>query len=507
MQPEPALVPYLFNNDPLPDHLQQSSSIYLAHLLSTITSLEQRLSDARAESPLEDLQKKREEYRQHLAPQSAIRRIPVEIIALILGHALCAYMPLNYEARGKLYQLIGVCSHWRRAALVTQELWAELSVDVQEENGILACPSMKRISHWFSRAGTRELRLDLSRTMGVDTSELIPFLTSLPRLSQLSVFPMKALRDYYTLINHPNNRNQLSRLTIGFDDGPKDLQGLNALDQVFPQLKDFCFICRGLGVFPLIAHAQLRALHLCRIVFPTNTSLSSYLCSLPALEELHAIHCHFPYRPLIIFSPPIHLSLKHFFVASGWATTSTVVFQGDLPICPKLERITVLAPHSYSESLLTTNINPLLQGFIGECQPDRLTMDLSHLSDLIALPTLIHTDTVHQLNVPDIFARHLSNALARPAFWASGKPPQVIVTRRPPLGISEVLGWATQFRADIKEKMGAIRFYSPNPKAGVEKIDLHLREEGFDFTFASQEEIDEMLGDPCDFGCMNRIRS
>ncbi|KAH6867671.1 hypothetical protein BKA70DRAFT_1493957 [Coprinopsis sp. MPI-PUGE-AT-0042] len=441
MQPDLALFPYLSNNDPLPDHLETSSCIYLAHISSTISSLEQRLSDIGVECPQDELQRRKDEYREHSAPHSAIRRIPAETIAQILCSALYGYMPLNREGRAVLYQLIGVCSHWRRAALATHEIWTELSVSAEEVKGISESVLMKRICDWFSRAGTRQLRLDLSGTNGIQSSEVISYLTSLPRLSQLSVLPMKSFGDFYQIITPPNKRSLITRLTIRFYNNMTRLRGLNSLDQAFPELKDFSLLYKTLGSFPLVTHMQLRALHLCRTCFPPETSLSDYLCSLPALEELHAVSCYFPNadHSRINRDPATHPSLKHLLVSSDW-TRTCMLYKADLPICPHLGRVTFLAPQSYTDQVFEAVHIPLYHGFVEECQPNRLTVDLSHLSDSTTFSILSHTKVAHQLNVPNLFAYGLPNALIRAAFWEPGPPPQTIVTRRPPRGFAEVFG-------------------------------------------------------------------
>ncbi|KAH6885104.1 hypothetical protein BKA70DRAFT_1574569 [Coprinopsis sp. MPI-PUGE-AT-0042] len=182
------VIPYLGNNEPLPDHLHRPFSIYLDYLASNIDALEGRETSLKRElwQLQEKLATEREESNRFSnLPLRAIRRVPTEIIAAILQLASEDSMHLNHTGRIRFAELRSICSLWCHAAFSAPNLWKGLRISKEGINaGAMYRATQKRkCCSWFARAGSSGQRLVIAQKPDVfDLQEIGSFLESPPGL-------------------------------------------------------------------------------------------------------------------------------------------------------------------------------------------------------------------------------------------------------------------------------------------------------------------------------------
>ncbi|KAH6885103.1 hypothetical protein BKA70DRAFT_1410662 [Coprinopsis sp. MPI-PUGE-AT-0042] len=197
----PQVIPYLGNNNPLPEYLRQPLFSYLDHLASNINLLEDQERSLKRElqQVQEKLAKEREEGRRYFAG------------------------------------LRSVCSLWRRTAFSTRDLWKGLHVSKGDISAVGATEGANRkrqrkICSWFARAGTSDQNLVVALKPDViGVQEIESYLSTLPCLSRLSIsvkFPsaiaspeylgsLPSLEDLYTIncAFRPTQSNSDTRIT------------------------------------------------------------------------------------------------------------------------------------------------------------------------------------------------------------------------------------------------------------------------------------------------------
>ncbi|KAH6913683.1 hypothetical protein BKA70DRAFT_728814 [Coprinopsis sp. MPI-PUGE-AT-0042] len=130
MLPNPGLLPYTKNNEPLPPGLIKPLNLYLGFLNQRIRELDKQIQGSHQQRQLWEIQRERERllevqsiYQALTAPS---RRVPPEILASILREALAGpdgQKTLNREDRKFLKGLRSVCRLWRETAICTLEIW------------------------------------------------------------------------------------------------------------------------------------------------------------------------------------------------------------------------------------------------------------------------------------------------------------------------------------------------------------------------------------------------
>ncbi|EFI27474.1 hypothetical protein CC1G_15509 [Coprinopsis cinerea okayama7 len=164
------LIPYLANNDPLPDNLRAVAK--------------SALEDPEGHS-LSDIEK----YRLLLSP---IRSLPFELIAQIIRARLSMDETILFRRYQRLVfmNLRQVCRAWRLVSFSTPSFWSRVHVD-KTDLSLATCPGPRfsyyhlptQISKWFDRAGNVLLSLIVD-TQGCSIADYHSLLTAIVTITQ-----------------------------------------------------------------------------------------------------------------------------------------------------------------------------------------------------------------------------------------------------------------------------------------------------------------------------------
>ncbi|KAH6867669.1 hypothetical protein BKA70DRAFT_1360280 [Coprinopsis sp. MPI-PUGE-AT-0042] len=472
------IIPYMTSNDPLPDELRPLLLEYLDHLPTKIDVFGDQV-----------------QYTQLRAPLSAVRLAPMEIIAKIMEFALRDDMPLDRNSRSWFTQLRGVCSLWRRTAFSTPALWRGLRVSDDSSEGMDSEMLMFNIFRWFSRAGAQKQHLVLAPSHGINPSDAVLCLRSLPRLAHYEVSLAKSDSDFFTALASSENSNQLSHLVLQLTDAEWNLNTPGRLDEIFPGLRYLSLRYLGDGPALRVTHGQLRSLRLYNAIIRPISSLSHYLCEMPSLEELYTAFCCINHRSNDIKEESImHPSLKHIAIIMGRSPLrefQNSVFSFRLPRCPRLERVTLMTPANYTTLHQPIRYLPLV---VSGCHPGTLTIDLSYMAPRKTPQIFSQIHGNYQLNVADLFEN--KSVVAGLAKLVS--PPPRVVSRLPPRQFDQTYWrhWAEPFTM-FKDKLRGTKMYASTPAGhggAVQDTVSFLKDLGFDFAFLPQCDLEEMMG-------------
>jgi F-box-like len=503
MDPDPRLLPFTTSNEPLPDDLKGTLSIYLGHLTRTAATLDAQKREPHAKT--RDLQKKlglvKMEHKRFLNITAPIRRVPAEVIAMILSAYLSEYMPLRCDGRYRFIRLRTVCSRWREVAFSTPELWNSLSYIADEDgfgSGVDVPRAVGRITRWFSKAGGLPLRLEVQRDpIGVGSLEITSLLQALPRLSHLSLLPIASYQVFVEVITKPNTPSRVRTLVLALKDYESSVTGPDSLDLAFPMLFRLSLRYERGGAAMILSHNHLRILQLHKVIFPAHRPVHSLLQHLPALEELYATFCIFQQSNGTQDNQlPRHPSLRRLVVGYP-STLSTEIHH--FPCCPKLEQI-ILVPSLNPRSLTTDPAQDPIPIYLKlHSEPHgRLTLDLSHMTRIPpAVSPLPAACTVSQLNLPTLFESAVVGMII--ASFTSEKPCSVhaIISRSSPFAWqdSQWMEWATSL-SRARPQLSNVNFYVPEVSPELSEWTVNsIKELGINLYFLPQTEIRKRLGD------------
>jgi F-box-like len=285
MLPDPRIVPYISSNEPFPSSLGVHLQTYLDSLGqrlgecdSKLAALEQEFQRIRhtlqaARSQRNRLSELRHRY-QHVT--AAVRRLPPEVIALVLRYALSSPdgvsggggRALGTADREYFAGLRSVCRLWRTTAFTTPDLWRYLSITLQFSFGFGASAShlANRLKGWFSRGGDdAEVMLIVSSTENARTrpKDVLVCLDQ-PGLNfgTISLGSVNDQRDHILSLLKPITSFQRTRnasISAGYT-GSNDPQW-TPLSSVFPRLQSLALHFK----FPfhvVLPHSHLICLHL-----------------------------------------------------------------------------------------------------------------------------------------------------------------------------------------------------------------------------------------------------
>ncbi|KAH6899372.1 hypothetical protein BKA70DRAFT_1314230 [Coprinopsis sp. MPI-PUGE-AT-0042] len=306
MLPDPRLVPFISSNDPFPSSLADHLEAYLGSLDKRIGELEvtlyrlegeferlrTQLQTARSER--KNLAEKRSQYQR---VNTAVRRLPPEVVALILRHALTLCHGLGGgrgRALGKhdreyFAGLRSVSRLWRTTAMTTPDLWRYLEVVLEADTSSSQLAS--RLKGWFSKGGTNaELMLKLSR-FGVlphGSTDILPCLNQ-PGLNfaTISLGSYDSREDVLRLLR-PIDVFQSTRnvsLSWAFGGLSPEKPQWRPLSEVFPRLESLALRAE-VPLHTIFPQHHLVSLHLNKNPFNHLNELSDFLPSAGSLQEL-----------------------------------------------------------------------------------------------------------------------------------------------------------------------------------------------------------------------------
>ncbi|KAH6906745.1 hypothetical protein BKA70DRAFT_1428854 [Coprinopsis sp. MPI-PUGE-AT-0042] len=343
MSPTNALLSYLHNNLPLPDELIQPWQSHRDDLTHSISTKDREIRELKRQ--LKILEKERfglkEEKVLITSLRSAIRRLPAELIALIMYFTLELNKgPLGNISRRDFKALRSVSSLWRETAFTTPYLWKSLAIDLSQDfsfdhTGTPTAPrAIERINSWFANAGAGcQVSISIYDSwahMRDPWAYLSPLLNDQSRfqLFALELGPciLRSERDQHNLCTAPFVPNE--------DDGqdsdtsPRQMPRL-PFNEAFPQLE--CLSLKGdLSALSELIHPTLKSLIL-DVTNSTALLFSKVAHRLPALEELIIISLDLGF---ITDGAPVQLpSLKRLTMVVKWNLVSII----PIFICPHLQ--------------------------------------------------------------------------------------------------------------------------------------------------------------------------
>jgi F-box-like len=212
-------IPYVCNNDPLPEYLHQPLSTYLDYVSGNVKALEEqeKILKLNLEQVQGKLYKERAEYSELSRTTSAVRRVPPEVVTMILRFALTNLIPLDRSGRREFARLRSVCSLWRQTAFSTPDLWKGLAFSPSDpiDFGVVDGAALALdIGSWLSRAGFLHQTLVMVPWRQVfGFRDIAAYLDAIPGLSKLTMSRVKSLDDFYEVIATPRKENRLTHLT------------------------------------------------------------------------------------------------------------------------------------------------------------------------------------------------------------------------------------------------------------------------------------------------------
>lgn len=161
-----------------------------------------------------------------------IFRIPPEILQKIFKFCLNTHFPhpQPFSSTEAPLLLCGLCRLWRRIALSTSDLWAQLSVTIGQETPHKSQPSPQLIHNWIIRSGCQPLTLVLRDlgppSSGTDVANdlLMIFLPQIHRWQSVTIFlPNHTFPASLTALGLPFGEAsllQIAKFEFGGDTGP-----------------------------------------------------------------------------------------------------------------------------------------------------------------------------------------------------------------------------------------------------------------------------------------------
>ncbi|KAH6896311.1 hypothetical protein BKA70DRAFT_1529524 [Coprinopsis sp. MPI-PUGE-AT-0042] len=361
MSPTNVLLSYLHNNLPLPDELIQPWQSHRNDLTHSISTKGCEIKELKRQLKL--LEKERFSLKEKrvlvTSLRSAVRRLPAELIALIMYFTLELNKgPLGNISRSDFMALRSVSSLWRETAFATPYLWKSLAIDLSQDfsrdhTGTPTAPrAIERVNSWFANAGAGcyvSLSIyDSWAYMRDPWAYLSPLLNDQSRfqLFALELGPciLRSERDQHSLCTASAPKARLRSLILTFspsrsfvsneddgqdsDTGPRQMPRL-PFSEAFPHLE--CLSLKGdLSALSELIHPTIKSLTL-DVAKSTALLFSKVAHRLPALEELIIISLD---PGFITDGAPVQLpSLKRLTLIVKWSLVDI------LPIftCPRLQ--------------------------------------------------------------------------------------------------------------------------------------------------------------------------
>ncbi|KAH6873520.1 hypothetical protein BKA70DRAFT_1577775 [Coprinopsis sp. MPI-PUGE-AT-0042] len=301
---------YLNSNEPLPDHLREPLDRFLGRLdtqwdiyerarrnaeeaiesrQSMIQALEREVEafSRLKEQAIRSQNALRSKKKRYASSVTAIRRMPLEVIAVIIGFAIQGSDGLvHHEERQLFTNIRSVCRLWREASLSTPSLWRAIGLDIvplRLQRADIPAYVWGNLMPWFLRAGEgAPLRIQVYGALATTVSVTIDFMSS-------TGFNFTSLA-FSTPPEKPSNA------LLSYHDFKYIVQAARevvSLTQHFPNLMDLSLVesTPSTLVFPLkIVHEGLLYLNLVGLLL-TPESMNLVLSGLPRLQVLHLDCC------------------------------------------------------------------------------------------------------------------------------------------------------------------------------------------------------------------------
>ncbi|KAH6913667.1 hypothetical protein BKA70DRAFT_1263682 [Coprinopsis sp. MPI-PUGE-AT-0042] len=310
MLPDPRLIPYISSNNPFPSSLGGPLRAYLGSLDEKIREFDIRISRLEGEIQrfkieLQGNQKERNrlanERHQYQHVTAAVRRLPPEVVALILQFALTSRhgaaggdgRALEKHGRKYFAGLRSVCRLWRATAMTTPDFWRHLHVAPEDRFrfGMSRSELASRLKGWFSKGGTNaELTLLISG-WGKSHHDDIDMLACLDQpglnFNTISLGSEKDNIDDVIPLLQPMDGFKCTRnvsLSWGFFSRTQ-VKRVWTTSGIFPRLESLTL--HAVVALPaLVPQQPLICLHLDNSPFYKLYELARLLPSLPCLQEL-----------------------------------------------------------------------------------------------------------------------------------------------------------------------------------------------------------------------------
>ncbi|KAH6873519.1 hypothetical protein BKA70DRAFT_1413277 [Coprinopsis sp. MPI-PUGE-AT-0042] len=316
MDHDSTLHSYANSNDPLPDHLLEPLARFLDRIdvewdlyerdrrcgieaidsrLSMIEVLEREIEAlTRAEMRAFKCQEiLRTKERCYASSVTAFRRVPPEVVAIIIGFAIHGSDGLvHQEDRLFFSQIRSVCRLWREVSFSTPSLWRAVGIDLDQLTNrfdSIQAYIPKILTPWFLRAGEgAPLTLQFYGALSRNASAVINFMstcgfniTTLAFSTPANKRSMLSYNDFTKVIQSVGRPLPIENLTFEFHRSPR-LQ---------PPSRELVNLTKN---FPKLANLSLQESTLPQYRFPFKTTHES-LARLQlvklflSFEEVHAI--------------------------------------------------------------------------------------------------------------------------------------------------------------------------------------------------------------------------
>ncbi|KAH6899374.1 hypothetical protein BKA70DRAFT_1314231 [Coprinopsis sp. MPI-PUGE-AT-0042] len=447
MLPDSRLVPFISNNDPFPSYLTN-------HLQAHLGSLDERIGEF--DATLSRLEAEETQYR-HV--NAAVRRLPPEVVALILRYALTSRFGVA-RGRGRALEkpdreyfagLRSVCRLWRTTAMTTPDLWRYLYVvpEFGFSFGMSPTQLASRLKGWFSRGGANAEVILLISGWGRALHNPMDMFACLDQpglnFGTISLGCTNDSRDDVLPLLQPIDafkRTRNASLQWGSNGLSRDEPAWISFSDIFPRLESLALHVE----FPLrtiFPQQHLICLHLNNDPFYKLYELASLLPSAPCLQELilrfdklwprwerHAYKSRhddndsdsgtdeYEFDKKNRRSPVTHPSVKRLIISCALPIRMFAAFT-----FPSLELFRVVGPMRNTDIAFTH-----LREFIGRSNEQNLALDLSR--------AFLKTVDLYSLlgSIPTLHALYLDNPqpLFSPStedYWScAASPPTQIET-------------------------------------------------------------------------------
>jgi F-box-like len=322
--PPLALSPFTTSNDELPSHLSSCLEEYLQKISDPMDALETEIA------ALEKLlRSKRGSYKRakmvrdaHAKIKAPVRKVPPELLGAII-HLAVDTPPFNgYQ---DVSRVRGVCSSWRRVALMTPGLWTTLTIDldrrfrsnrmmVGDEREASVLHFQRALSPWASILSNKyHLKI-----LSVQALNKLPDChQSLIRFLLWESFPApRSLTLPSDLVLSEVTKSTTSLplvLKVVIQDSYLD--DLAKLKNVFPNLKSLVIMSVFEGTYGQFTYPSLQFLHLCN--FTASPDSFAYLMqALPHLRQLRLACYRYRTQPLPGSVPTSPVAHTHAYLES-----------------------------------------------------------------------------------------------------------------------------------------------------------------------------------------------
>ncbi|KAH6913691.1 hypothetical protein BKA70DRAFT_1263735 [Coprinopsis sp. MPI-PUGE-AT-0042] len=450
MLPDSRLVPFISSNDPFPSYLTNHLQAHLGSLdkrigefNATLSRLEAEFQRLKTELQVTRAERNKlaEEKHQYRHVNAAVRRLPPEVVALILRYALTSRFGVA-RGRGRALEkpdreyfagLRSVSRLWRTTAMTTPDLWRYLYVvpEFGFSFGMSPTQLASRLRAWFLRGGTNAEVMLLISGWGRALHDPMDMFACLDQpglnFGTISLGGANDSRDRVLPLLQPIDafkRTRNASLEWGSNGLSRDEPAWISFSDIFPRLESLALHVE----FPLrivFPQQHLICLHLNNGPFYKLYELASLLPSAPCLQELilrfdklRPRWERYAYKSRHYDndsdsctdenefdkknrrSPVTHPSVKRLIISCALPIRMFAAFT-----FPSLELFRVVGPMRNIDTTFTH-----LREFIGRSNGTNLTLDLSRAflktvdlySLLVSIPTLhaLFLDNPHPLFSP-----------------------------------------------------------------------------------------------------------